>query len=285
MKENKQDQYSIAYYVWKAALYLAYTVVAAGGIALKAVLAFVLSDVLGYRKKVILANLELAGFGNEKKEIAKANYKILATYLTEIVYGMFASYESLAEKLKYQGLGEIQKAIDNGKHVILLGSHFGNWEWASILLARRLDCRVTAVYKPLSNKALDRLMYERRNRFGIDLASMAEIVRHIRESKSPGVYMLVSDQSPAIIEGSIAADLFGVKTYFFAGPEKISQKYGMAVMYQQIVPQEKGGYKVNFIPMEGDNITEKYATMLEKDILQWPEYWLWSHKRWKLNKA
>ncbi|MCB0645314.1 MAG: lysophospholipid acyltransferase family protein [Saprospiraceae bacterium] len=276
----------LTYYFWKAIIFKGYLLVVIFGPVLTAIVRFILQYVIKYRKKVIHRNFEITGItaAQDINALTRNFYKQLSIYFTEIVFGMVAPYHSIDKKVIYSGLDHIDKAIAGGKHVIILASHLGNWEWAGLLLARKVKYPVTAVYKPLSNKALDKVMYEARNRFDVQLAPMAEVIKKIRLSPSPGAFMLISDQSPASIDGSIEASFFGIETPFFGGPEKLSKKYDMAVVYQQIKPLGKGRYSINYLPVESREVTNEYAGMLEEDIRKHPAYWLWSHKRWKLIK-
>ena len=274
----------ITYYFWKILIYKGYLLVIIFGPVLTFLVRIVLQNVIKYRKKVILHNFEITDIRTiqDIKRLTNDFYRQLSRYFTEIVFGMVAPYHHIGKRVIYKGLEHIDQAVAGGKHVIILASHLGNWEWAGLLLAKKVKYPVTAVYKPLSNKALDKVMYEARNRFGVQLASMGDVIKKIKQSPLPGAFMLISDQSPAGIDGSIQAPFFGINTHFFGGPEKLSKKYGMEVIYQQITPLGKDKYVINYIPVEGLEITHNYAAMLERDIKKHPAHWLWSHKRWKL---
>lgn len=275
----------MAYVVWKSAISLGYWLMVIGGKSVTSFIRVVLESVLKYRKKVILYNFERSQVCSveERSSLLTRYYHQLAHYVGEIVYGMVAPYHVLDNKMSYHGVEAINQATADGHSVVLMASHLGNWEWAGLLLGRKLDARLTAVYKPLSNKALDVIMQESRHRFGVHLAPMGDVIKGIRSSKSPGVYLLISDQSPAVKEGNIESSFLNTPTYFFAGPEKISKKYGMKVFYQRIKPLGEGRYEVSFFPISGADITSQYAALLEADICKDPEFWLWSHNRWKLN--
>jgi len=244
------------------------------------------SRVIHYRRSVIDQNLLKAGIANLENVVALRNayYKQLANYVVESVYGLYATFIKLNFKLRFTNIEFLESFLAEGRNVIIVASHFGNWEWAVPMLAKVSKFPVVGVYKPISDKALDAVMLRRRSRFGLIMASMGEVVRHIKTSKGATAYVLIADQSPAQADPACMADFFSIPTYFVSGPQKLSNRFDMVVLNQTIKPVS-GGYEVFFTSLDRSKLPEVYAQSLESDIRRQPAYWLWSHKRWKLNTA
>ena len=256
------------------------------GSVMPKILYWFLSRLVHYRRRVIDDNLLNAGIANLENVVVIRNayYKQLANYVVESVYGLYAPFAKLEQKIRFINIGLLESFLADGRNVIIVASHFGNWEWAVPMLAKVSKYPVVGVYKPISDKALDAVMLERRSRFGLIMASMGEVVRHIKTSKVATAYVLIADQSPAQADPACMADFFGIPTYFVSGPQKLSNRFDMVVLNQTIKPVS-GGYEVVFTALNAADLPEVYAQSLESDIRAQPAYWLWSHKRWKLNTA
>jgi KDO2-lipid IV(A) lauroyltransferase len=127
--------------------------------------------------------------------------------------------------------------------------------------------------------------------FGIEAIPMSRIYRELAEAKKEGQQTLtffVADQSPMRRDIKLWIDFLNQKTGMFLGAEKISKKLNNAIIFFKMKKIRRGRYEVEFIPLfedllsvEENEITISHTAILEKIIRETPEYWLWSHRRWK----
>lgn len=242
---------------------------------------FVIRDVARYRKKVIAENLRLSFPDKTKEElheISNTYYKNMVAYILETVKSHHRNYSNQNPDIVFTNAAILNDKP--GKSNIIIGSHLGNWETITLVMPIFLKRHVVALYKPLSNKAMEVLMKEKRSAYGVEMVAMDAGVKHMAKQQSNTSYLLVADQSPAEAKTGSWIQFLHQPTLFFQGAEILSKRYNMDVFMQE-VEKKNGKYWVSYIPLEGKEITKQYAERLEKHIKKHPSLWLWSHKRWK----
>jgi len=251
----------------------------------------ILGNLLGYRKKIILQNLRLS-FPKwteiEVNNTLKAFYTQLSRLIEETPKTFHISEEKLEEFLDWNIDPQLFLDFEKGRDVILVGGHFGNWEWV-IHTAYKVPFDCIAVYKPMRNKRIDKYIKGARSASGMRLIPMKEMVAETRKKPDkPRLFMLIADQIPLRMETAHWLDFLNRDTAFFPGPAKIAANNNSKVYYFQFLPKDKKRYTVSIELIVNDpgklterDITLAYANRLEKDILEYPHLWLWSHKRWK----
>jgi len=170
--------------------------------------------------------------------------------------------------------------------------HFNNWEWGSLAAAKQLKHKIVALYKPLSNKRIDRYAIKIRARYGTELASIFKTSLTFEENVNKStLFLLVADQSPSNARRAYWVDFMGRDTSFLHGPETHAKKNNLPVFFIDIQRVKRGYYEVEAVlladdpnALEDGEITHRYAKVLELQILKNPENWLWTHRRWKLTK-
>ena len=181
-----------------------------------------------------------------------------------------------------------------GKSVILMSSHYNNWEWMVLLLEDMFLHHGIGVGKPNSNKAFEKWINLRRTRFGTEVV-FADTVRDTFEQNHKRntlcAYMMLSDQSPNDLKKSYITTFLNQESCMIFGAEYFAKKYDFPVFYYEVTKIKRGFYEVNLElitekPSETapGEIIEKYVQLLEKTIKKAPQYWLWSHRRWKNRK-
>lgn len=248
------------------------------------IFSFILADIIGYRKKVIETNIKnsFPEYNSDKvNSISSSYYKILVAYIFETIQIYTKDKIFFDNKIKFINPEVLDK--DKTRSNIIIGSHYGNWEWTSLLLPFHSSKKTVALYKPLSNKILDKIVKEKRERFGLELLSIDEAIRKISKETENKSYIFVSDQSPANANSGKWLTFLEQHSLFYEGPAVIAKKYGMNVFYQQVEWKE-GKYIVTFLPITDEDVISRYVSLLEHQIKQVPEFWLWSHKRWKHQK-
>jgi KDO2-lipid IV(A) lauroyltransferase len=130
-----------------------------------------------------------------------------------------------------------------------------------------------------------------RERHGVEMITMRDTLKHVLMDQKEGrlvLYGLISDQSPVWEEIQYWSPFMNQLTAFYTGVEKLAIKTGLPVVYFSMRKIKRGRYIIDLIPLSespsetGKNeITEKFNRTMEKAILARPEFWLWTHRRWK----
>ncbi|SKB34285.1 lysophospholipid acyltransferase family protein [Daejeonella lutea] len=251
-----------------------------------------LYHVFKYRRKVVHNNLANS-FPNrsaaERAGIEKRFYKFLADMIMESTKSISITKKELQQRYQFENLEAISRHLEAGRSVIAVSGHYGNWEWGPLGIPSELDRDVLVVYKPLSDTKFDQLITKVRARFGTIMVPMKQTLRKITEYKNtPHVLVLVGDQTPVREESQYFTDFLNQPTAVFLGVEKIASKTNSPVVYFSIKRIKRGHYKSVVEPLiENPNdcseyeITTAHTKKLEDLIEKQPDYWLWSHKRWK----
>jgi KDO2-lipid IV(A) lauroyltransferase len=180
------------------------------------------------------------------------------------------------------------------KSILLTFGHVGNWEWLNNL-PLHFPYKILAMYKPLKNRHVDRMFIRMRERFGLETIPMATSLRAIMDHERNGVLTLtlvLIDQRPPIHQVEYWLPFLHQDTPVLLGTEKISKKLDFAVVFMHIRKTARNCYEGEFVeitetPAETAprEITEATFRELEKNIREQPWSWLWSHKRWKFDRA
>lgn len=264
---------------------------------------FLLSDItylfvyylVGYRKKVVRDNLRRSfpeKPADELLKIEKKFYHHLCDLLFESLKLATMSKTEIMQRMKITNYEPLLKHYDENKSVILMTSHFGNWEWTSSFSQYLpADKPMYQVYKKLSNKLSDKVVYDLRIRFGsvnVEVDDLFDTLREMRKEGKTGMIGLISDQSPSRKGIRYYSQFLNQRTPVLTGAETIAKIYDFPVYYARIRKVKRGYYSCDPVPIclqpkdsEKFEITEKYIRMLEQEILTDPSCWLWSHRRWK----
>ena len=266
---------------------------------------YILSDLLypmvyyvvRYRRKVTRTNLTKSFPSKSEKEIVaieKAYYRHICDLLAEGVWGLRATPEQLFAHYRIENRELLTPFFDEGKSVILMSAHYNNWEMMIASLNFQLLHHGVGVGKHIVQKPFGRLLTQKRARYGTEIVDNTD-VRRVMEFydryKVPAAWMMLGDQSPHDRNKSLWTRFLNQETAFIFGSEHFARKYDYPVFYYSVEKTKRGYYTVRFEPLslcptkenEGD-ITRRYAARLEKTINEKPQYWLWSHRRWKLVK-
>ncbi|MFO8234307.1 MAG: lysophospholipid acyltransferase family protein [Bacteroidales bacterium] len=246
-----------------------------------------------YRKKVVYSNLKRSfpeKSDREIKAIAKNFYRHLGDLIVENIAILNMSPKKVMQFMSVKNLEVMNDLHKKGKNTIALTGHYGNWEFLPTL-SSYTPYTILSVYKPLKNKFFDKKVYQMRKRFSGIPVPMKEVYKEIvRQQKQDNPYImgLVADQSPPKKNINYWTTFLNQDTPFFTGAEKIAKKLNHAVVFIIVRKKKRGLYEIDFSPltentenMPEGNIIEQYARTLEKNIIEQPEYWLWSHRRWK----
>ena len=249
--------------------------------------------IVGYRKKTVMENLALALphlSDKERLEIEKKSYHHLCDMFLEMVKTMTISSEEMNKRFKITNLEVIKEYEKKGKSIMLIASHYASWEWL-ITLNQKISFLGVAVYKKLANKHFDKLVRDIRSKYNTELVPTSKTIPLIANNQKNNiqcVYGLASDQSPKADRIFHWESFMGVEVPVHTGPEMLAKKYDMTVVFAKVKKVKRGYYELTIIPLSDNpksipdfGITHIYIKEVEKQILEAPEYYFWTHKRWK----
>ena len=246
-----------------------------------------------YRRKIVRKNLELSKVAKSTKDLIRIEKKFYR-HLTDVFFEMFKFYSISPEEMKrrfYIENPEIFYQLEKkNKSVMFMTSHYGGFEWF-LSINYHVPQLPFAVYTPLSNKSLDSLIKKFRLRHGSKLISRYKagsyIKKQIKENKL-FLYGMAADQSAQIRSITYWKEFLGVKVPVFTGSERIAKQHDIPVVFGKVVKIKRGHYKVvvdliSEFPNEYKDyqITDIYLKKLEKQIREIPEYYYWTHNRFK----
>lgn len=264
---------------------------------------YVLSDLLfwllyavvGYRKAVIRKNLKESFPEKSEEELRKVErgfYRFFCDYLVETIKMMTISKENIHRRLTFKGTELVDEIVESGQSCAVYLGHLGNWEWVTSLplwVTPKAQCG--QIYHPLENKEFDRLFLYSRQRLGAKCIAMQDTLREIlkyRKENQPVVIGYISDQVPFWTNIHHWVDFLHHDTPVLTGTERIARKVNHAVFFLDVHRVRRGYYEAEFklITREPQKmgefeITDIYFKLLEESIRRAPEFWLWSHNRWK----
>ncbi|MEW7290791.1 lysophospholipid acyltransferase family protein [Aquimarina sp. 2304DJ70-9] len=253
--------------------------------------------IIGYRKKAVTENLMLVFPKKSKKEIYKIRkrfYKHMCDMFLEMVKTISISKEELSKRFKILNPDTLRTLESNNKSIMVLIAHYASYEW-SIAVQFLGGFPIVGVYKKLANPYFDQLVNRIRGRFDARLISKHNTVREITRDKVQGklcAYGLVTDQSPRLKNTIYWTDFMDILVPVYPAGEKLAKRMDMPVVYLKVEKVKRGYYEAEFIPItknpkdcEDYYITKKYLRLLESQIHNQPEYYLWTHKRWKYRNA
>lgn len=250
--------------------------------------------IIGYRRKVVKDNLRHAFPEKsevETDELSKRFFRHFCDIMVETAKTIHLSQDEIQRRVKYINPEILYPYFEKGQSIVLVSGHYGNWEWMSNTPAV-LKHHALAIYKPLRNEKFNKLVLKMRNRYSsrVQLVPMNEVFRVIiqyLQQKQVILTWFLADQSPPR-NYPFRISFLNREVPFFNGFEKVARKFGHPVFYAQINKKSRGYYQVEFELLCDDpsstvenEITRKVVEVIENTIRQQPEYWLWSHRRWK----
>jgi KDO2-lipid IV(A) lauroyltransferase len=249
--------------------------------------------VFRYRRGVVTKNLANSfpeKTPKERTRIAKEYYKHVCDMFVETLYLDRMTLAEGKNCVKYVNPELLNLYLDQGRQVVTFLGHCNNWEWVCNLpLFTTGKCY--GVYKILTNKSFERFFLQLRSRFGLILVERAAIFRQLVNDHPKGIPSFSSflfDQTPRASELHHWVKFLNQDTPVILGAEKIAQKLDTVVLFLSSRRIKRGSYEVTFHLVTDHaaacpkfEITDKCMMLLEEQIKNQPEYWLWSHKRWK----
>ncbi|TSJ40696.1 lysophospholipid acyltransferase family protein [Mucilaginibacter corticis] len=248
--------------------------------------------IVHYRRRVVKENLKNSFPEKSKAElkvIEKQFFRYFADFIVETVKAISISEKELRRRVVLTNPEVMDNYYAQGRSIIAVGGHYCNWELAGLNFYFYTDKKFMIVYKPLSNAIFDKFFYRIRSRFGTIPVSMRQTLRKVIEVKNElSAIALLGDQTPSREEVNQFVEFLNQPTPVFLGIEKLAMSTDSVVVYYDMKRIKRGYYSYTLIPLFEEpkktaplEITKTHVKHLEDIIKQEPQYWLWSHRRWK----
>ncbi len=251
----------------------------------------VIYRLVGYRKKVVLQNIANSfpqKTNSEHQQIVKSYYKHLCDLIVESIKVFTISDAQVKKRFTVINPDYIDRFYDKGESVILAGGHYNNWELFAVAIDAPIKHKAVAIYKPLSNLFFDEKMRYSRSKYGLKMISTKATKAEFEKDDGLRVIIFGIDQFPGRSTNCYWAEFLNQDTAMIFGAEKYAKEYNYPVLSGRINKIKRGHYSFEFTdaieqPRQTSHgeITRRVNYLLEQDIIAKPEYWLWSHKRWK----
>jgi len=249
--------------------------------------------VIGYRKKIVLSNLKLAFPEKKEKELLKIRkkfYKHFVDIFMEMIKTFTISKKELDKHYTYTNIELIKELKKDGKSVILISAHYANWEWI-IGMNSFINYKAYAAFTKVSNPYFNNKIKKTRERFGVILKQASKITPTMLQNYKnniQSIYGLLSDQSPQLKRNMYWSHFLNVKVPIHTGGEMLAKKYDMNIVFLDTRKIKRGYYEstLSIITDEAKKhpefeLTEIYLRKVEAQINAQPEYYFWTHKRFK----
>lgn len=249
--------------------------------------------IIGYRKKTVKENLALALPHLSDKErlvIEKKSYHHLCDMFLEMIKTMTISSAEMNRRFVVTNIELVKEYENKGKSTVLLASHYASWEWL-LSINQKTKFKGIGVYKKIANKYFDKLIRDIRSKYNAELVETKNAIPLMAENQKNGIlsmYGLASDQSPKLNRAFHWDKFMGVEVPVHTGAEMLAKKYDLNVLFVKVKKVKRGFYEATFVPITDNptsipdfEITNTFLREVEKQILEAPEYYFWTHKRWK----
>jgi len=257
---------------------------------------FFVYKIIGYRKKTVRKNLTLAlpNLSDEERlVIEKKFYHHMCDMFLEMVKTMNISKEEICKRFVFKNIEMYKEIEKQGKSVAIICSHYASYEWI-ISMNYYSDFVAYGIYKQLKNPYFDKLVHRIRSRFNAKLITTKQTVPTIINNNKNNVlalYGFASDQSPKAKGAVHWSKFMGIEVPVYVGAEMLSKRYNMNLLYLNTKKVKRGHYEAT-LELLSDNakevpnfeLTDHYLQLLEKQIYEAPEFYLWTHKRWKYRR-
>jgi KDO2-lipid IV(A) lauroyltransferase len=253
---------------------------------------FVFYHLIGYRKKVVKDNLRRSfpeKSGDEINELTRKFYSHFCDLLVESLKIFTIDREEALKRMVFTNPELINAYFEQGRSVILAGGHYNNWELFAVAIDEAIRHQTLAIYKPLNNQFFDEKMRLTRGKYGLEMIPIKAVKDVFERNRALlTVTIFATDQSPGNVNRAYWMNFLNQETAVLFGTEKLAKEYNYPVVYGLIKKLRRGYYATEFklvaenpADMAYGEITRIHTRLLEEDIRTQPEFWLWSHRRWK----
>lgn len=254
----------------------------------------ILYILVGYRIKVVRENLRNSfpeKTTEQLKQIERKYYRYLCDLMLETIRTISMTEKDYAKRVIMHDTELMQKLYSECGSVVLVMGHYGNWEWTGPSIALNTPFQLNVIYRPLSNPYFERMIYNMRTKFGTKITPVNNVLRELVASRHIKTAIgIIADQTP-LPETAYWTTFLKQDTPIYEGTEKIAKKFNYPVVFINVTRKARGYYEIKpeILSLEPGKsaegeITELHTRKLERQIQQTPEFWLWSHRRWKYKR-
>ena len=254
---------------------------------------YIIYHLIGYRKKVVRGNLKLVfpeKTDGEILSIEKKFYRHMCDMFLEMIKTMGISHKELQRRFKFTNLEVLHQLEAKGESVMLMFPHYASWEWV-IALDTHIQSKGYAIYQRINNKYFDKLIRDIREKFGTSLITTKETKQFVAQNKRENklsMYGILSDQSPQPHKAQHWAPFMGIVVPVHTGAETLCKSLALPAVYLKVEKVKRGHYQGTFKLLSDEpkrvkdfEITDAFLKEVENSIHEAPEYYFWTHKRWK----
>ena len=254
---------------------------------------FIVYTIIGYRKKTVRTNLQMALphlSVEERLKVEKGFYKHMCDMFLEMIKTITISDSAIEKRFKFKNLEVYTELENKGKSIVLLCSHYASYEWV-VSMNRKIQFNGYGIYKKINNKYFDDFIRNIRSRFNTTLITTkktSEVIESNQAKGIKGVYGFASDQSPENKKKNFWTQFMGIEVPVYTGAELFAKRHDLNVIFLKVSKLKRGYYQAEFEVMELHNrdlkeysLTVEYLKKVEKQIMEAPEFYLWTHKRFK----
>jgi len=255
---------------------------------------FLIYRIFKYRKRVVRGNIALALphlTEEERTNIEKKFYAHLCDLFLEMIKTLSISKKEIEKRYTFSNMEVYYELEKKEKSIALLCAHYASYEWA-VSMNYHIHFMGYGVYKKLANPYFDKLVRKIRSKFKSHLIDSKETIPTMASNfrnKNYSLYGLVSDQSPKLSATHHWEKFMGIEVPVHTGGEMLAKKYDMNVIFLKTKKLKRGYYEGSFEILCDENIkdipnyeiTSNFLKLVEQQIYDAPEFYLWTHKRWK----
>ena len=257
---------------------------------------FLTYNIIGYRKKVVRANIKLALphlSDKERLAIEKKFYSHMCDMFLEMIKTITISQKEIEKRFTFSNMDVYYDLEKKNKSIALMCAHYASYEWV-VSMNYHINCKGFGIYKKLANPYFDKLVKRIRSKFKAELITTKETIPTISDNYNKNVlslYGFASDQSPKPSSAYHWAPFMGHIVPVHTGAEILAKRFDMNVIFLRTKKIKRGYYQASFEILSEDvksvpnyEITDKFLKLVEEQIYEAPEFYLWTHKRWKHTK-
>jgi KDO2-lipid IV(A) lauroyltransferase len=250
--------------------------------------------IIRYRRGVVDSNLKRVFPDKTNSEIAKIRkgfYKHMCDMFLEMIKTLSISDKELKKRFVYTNPEALRELENLNKGSIIMCAHYASYEWILSAAFYNFKYKTYGIYKKIKNPYFDKLVKEIRSRYDSTIITTLETPKTMMRNKAKGVlasYGMIADQAPKGGKTDYWREFMGINTPVFVGSEVLAKRLDLSVSYLHIEKVKRGHYEATFktittepSSVENYKITDAYFNFLEDQIREKPEYYLWTHKRWK----
>lgn len=256
----------------------------------------VIHRLLGYRKEIVSENIKNSfpeKTQAEQKTIIRAFYKYISDLLIETVWTFGLTEEKIRERFIVENPELLDEFFEQNRDVVVILGHYSCWELVLSSLNLYIKHQAETIYVPLTNPEFDKEYHAMRTKFGSVMISKKDFKESFEKVRNlPRAIIFGTDQSPSISKNVYWTNFLNQETAVAKGVESYAKRYNMPVVYAHLRPLARGSFGLRFTLITDDpnsfsdgELTEAHVRMLEQQIQNKPEYWLWSHRRWKKKRS